>query len=367
MWNKLKHWLFTVNLTMLLVLNLFFIIAMVLLLSATLVGLGAHLGWLDWTRLLRPSTVSIVIYALSILIGVSVVVMIQKVILNPVRSMVAAMQRLAGGDFSVRMTCRGWMRPLELREFTEAFNRAAEELGGTELLRKDFINNFSHEFKTPITSLGGFADLLLEDEEMPAKERREYLSIISSESKRLAALANSVLALSRVEAQTILTDVAPFPLAEQLRQSALMVEQKWQSKKNIALAVDIPEGDECVYTGSETLLKEVWVNLLDNAIKFSPDGGTVTLTMQHTPEAVTVTVTDQGPGMDAATRARIFDQFYQGDTSHKTEGNGLGLAMVKKIVALHKGAVTVQSEPGRGSAFTVQLPAVQDVRQIITK
>ena len=128
------------------------------------------------------------------------------------------MQRLAGGDFSVRMTCDGWMRPLELREFTAAFNKAAEELGGTEILRKDFINNFSHEFKTPITSIGGFAALLLEDEEMPPEERREYLSIIAAESSRLAGLANSVLALSRVEAQSILTDAAPFPLAEQLRQ-----------------------------------------------------------------------------------------------------------------------------------------------------
>lgn len=208
-----------------------------------------------------------------------------------------------------------------------------------------------------ITSLGGFADLLLEDEEMPAGERREYLSIISSESKRLAALANSVLALSRVEAQTILTDAAPFPLAEQLRQSALVTQQKWSRKKSVALTVDIPEGDECVYTGSETLLKEVWVNLFDNAIKFSPDGGAVTLTMQRTPGGVTVTVTDQGPGMDAATQARIFDQFYQGDTSHKTEGNGLGLAMVKKIVALHKGHITVDSHPGQGSSFVVWLPS----------
>ncbi|HJD20345.1 MAG TPA: HAMP domain-containing histidine kinase [Candidatus Gemmiger faecigallinarum] len=357
MLNKLKHWLFTFNLTFLLVLNLFFIIALVLALVACAVWLASGFGLLDWTQLLRPAAVSIVIYALSILIGISVVVMIQKVILNPVRGMVSAMQRLAGGDFSVRMTCQGWMRPLELREFTDAFNTAATELGSTEILRKDFINNFSHEFKTPITSLGGFADLLLEDEEMPAGERREYLSIISSESKRLAALANSVLALSRVEAQTILTDAAPFPLAEQLRQSALVTQQKWSRKKSVALTVDIPEGDECVYTGSETLLKEVWVNLFDNAIKFSPDGGAVTLTMQRTPGGVTVTVTDQGPGMDAATQARIFDQFYQGDTSHKTEGNGLGLAMVKKIVALHKGHITVDSHPGQGSSFVVWLPS----------
>lgn len=185
----------------------------------------------------------------------------------------------------------------------------------------------------------------------------EYLNIISRESKRLAALSNSVLTLSRIEAQAILTDTAPFPLAEQLRQAALLVEQKWKHTKNIVIETAIPEDDECTYTGSEELLKEVWVNLLDNAVKFSPEGCAVTLSLRIAPDAVFVTVTDHGPGIDKAVQAHIFDQFYQGDTSHKTEGNGLGLAMVKKIVALHGGCVTVNSRPGQGSAFTVQLPS----------
>lgn len=354
--QKLKHWFLTVNLTFLLTLNLFFIIAAVLTLAAAGALLLDRLGTLDWTRMLTPYTVMAVLYAICILIGVSIVVMIQRVILRPVKNMVSAMQRLAQGDFAVRMSCTGWLRPLELREFAEAFNTAAEELGSTELLRKDFINNFSHEFKTPITSLGGFADLLLEDEEMPAAERQEYLQIISSEAHRLAALSNSVLALSRVEAQTILTECEPFSLAEQLRQSALMVEQKWAEKKKIALTVEMPEDDRCIWNGNEAMLKEVWVNLLDNAFKFSPDGGAVNLILQNEPAAMQVTVTDHGCGMDEATKAHIFDQFYQGDTSHKTEGNGLGLAMVQKVVALHKGTVTVDTALGQGSAFTVQLP-----------
>ena len=138
-----------------------------------------------------------------------------------------------------------------------------------------------------------------------------------------------------------------------------LVAQPKQAPQEVNLAVEIPEEGKCMYTGSEALLKEVWVNLLDNAVKFSPEGGTVTLTLQQHPDAVTVTVTDQGPGMDEATQARIFDQFYQGDTSHKTEGNGLGLAMVKKIVTLHGGRVTVDSLPGQVSAFTVWLPAAK--------
>lgn len=356
MLRKTKNWFYTINLTVLLTFNLFFIIAFVLISVAGVVLLGEALWQLDWTQLLTPASISVVVYAIAILIGISMVVMIRQVILDPVLSMVHAMQQLAAGDFTVRMSYKGWICPLELREFSEAFNTAAEELGSTEILRKDFINNFSHEFKTPITSLGGFADLLLEDDEMPVEERRQYLGIISSESHRLAELANSVLALSRVEAQAILTDTEPFPLAEQLRQSALLMEQKWLKRKKIALTVDLPEDDECIINGSEALLKEVWVNLLDNAFKFSPEGESVHLTLQSKPDMAVVTITDHGPGMDEATRAHIFDQFYQGDTSHKTEGNGLGLAMVQKITALHRGTILVDTAPGQGSAFTVQLP-----------
>lgn len=356
MLSKVKNWCYTINLTFLLTINLFLIIAFVLVSTAAVIGLGSALGWLDWIRFVTPANIAIVVYVAAILIGISMVVMIRMVILNPVLSMVRAMKQLAAGDFTVRMSCKGWMRPLELREFAVAFNTAAEELDGTEILRKDFINNFSHEFKTPITSLGGFADLLLEDEAMPAEERRQYLQIISSESHRLAALANSILALSRVETQTILTENEPFPLAEQLRQSALMVEQKWSGKKKIVLTVETPEDDFCILNGNEAMLKEVWVNLLDNAFKFSPEGGAVSLTLQNKPAAVKVMVTDHGSGMDEATKAHIFDQFYQGDTSHKTEGNGLGLAMAQKIVALHKGTITVDTAPGRGTTFTVQLP-----------
>lgn len=356
MWDKLRHWLFTVNLTVLLVFNLFFIILAVLAATAAAGWLAVRLGWMDWPSLVTPSTVMILVYAISILIGCSVVIMIQKVILAPVRSMVQAMKRLEQGDFSVRMSCSGWMRPLELREFTQAFNAAAEELGSTEILRKDFVNNFSHEFKTPITSLGGFADLLLEDPEMPEAERREYLTIIREESGRLASLANRVLALSRLDAQTVLTDTASFPLAEQLRQSALVVQQKWSHKKRVEMTVELPLQDDCLYTGNASLLREVWVNLLDNAFKFSPEGGVVCLSLHRGENALQVTVTDQGPGMEKAVQARIFDRFYQGDTSHKTEGNGLGLAMVDKIVRLHGGSILVQSSPGTGSTFSVQLP-----------
>ena len=230
MLNKLKHWLFTFNLTFLLVLNLFLIIVAVLGVTAAVVWTASGLGAVDWTRLLTPSAVSILIYALSILIGISMVVMIQKVILQPVRGMVDAMQRLAGGDFSVRMTCKGWMRPLELRAFTQAFNTAAEELGSTEILRKDFINNFSHEFRTPIMSILGFAGLL-KKEDLSEDRKKEYLDIIISECRRLSELSDNVLNLSKVESLTLLTDTEEFNAGEQVRESILMLEQKWNKKK----------------------------------------------------------------------------------------------------------------------------------------
>lgn len=351
MLKKLKNWLVTFNLTFVLTLNLFFIIMAVLGCVTVTCWLGVRLGWLAEDFYLQPYVGLVVAYVICILLGVSVVVMIRLVILEPMRRMVGAMKRLASGDFSVRMTCEGFARPSELREFTAAFNTAAAELSNTEILRKDFVNNFSHEFKTPITSLGGFADLLLEGDVSP-EEQREYLGIISSEAHRLASLATNVLALSKLEAQAILTDKKAFDLTEQLRQTALMMQQKWRQKQpDIRL-----EAAELTCTGSEELLAQVWTNLLDNAIKFSPAGGRITLSLQKAEKELVCTVRDQGPGMDDATQARIFDQFYQGDTSHATQGNGLGLAMVKKIVALHKGTVTVQSSPGAGACFTVRLP-----------
>lgn len=169
--HKLKGWLFTVNLTFLLIFHLFLIILGVLALTAGFGWLAVRLEWIRLDRILTPHAVLVVVFSASILIGVSMVVTIQKVILAPVRAMVTAMERLGEGDFTVRMSCQGWMRPLELHSYTAAFNAAARELGNTQLLRKDFINNFSHEFKTPITSLGGFADLLLEDPDLPPPRR----------------------------------------------------------------------------------------------------------------------------------------------------------------------------------------------------
>ena len=350
--NKLRDCMRTVNLTMLLVLNLFFIVTLNLTVVTVLVVSEADHGFFIQDGSVSIGGALVILYASCILMAVSLVVAIRLVLIKPIKNIIQAMNRLAAGDFTVRLqpAAHGY-EPTEIREFKAAFNKAAEELSGTELLRKDFVNNFSHEFKTPIVSISGFADLLL-DEDVTPEEQREYLQIIRDESRRLAQLSGSVLLLNRIEAQTILTDCTDFSLDEQLRQSVLVTQQKWRQKE-LDFDADLVPAE---YTGSEGLLKEVWLNLLDNAAKFSPEGGTVAVNLRKAKNALMVSVTDQGEGMSADTQAHIFEQFYQGDTSHTTQGNGLGLAMVKKVLELHGGSIQVNSAPGQGSCFTVTLP-----------
>ena len=349
--NRLRDCMRTVNLTMLLVLNLFFIVTLNLTVVTVLVVLEADHGFFIKDGSVSIGGALVILYASCILMAVSLVVAIRIVLIKPIKNIIQAMNLLAAGDFTVRLqpAAHGY-EPTEIREFKAAFNKAAEELSGTELLRKDFVNNFSHEFKTPIVSISGFADLLL-DEDVTPEEQREYLQIIRDESRRLAQLSGSVLLLNRIEAQTILIDCTDFALDEQLRQCILVTRQKWRDKPLQFEAELAP----CTYHGSEALVKEIWLNLLDNAAKFSPENGTISVTLHREQGSPVVAVTDQGCGMDAETCRHIFEQFYQGDTSHRTQGNGLGLAMAQKIAALHGGAVTVDSRPGSGSCFTVVL------------
>ena len=350
--NRLRSGMETLNLTMLLILNLFFMVFLLLAVCTVLVLTGVDSGFLYHDGQIRIGGALAFIYSVCILVAVSMVVMIRSIFVRPIRRMIDAMKELASGNFAVRLDHnKNGYTPRELREFEESFNKAAEELGGTEILRKDFINNFSHEFKTPIVSISGFADLLLE-EQLPPEDQKEYLTIIRDESKRLADLATNILNLNRVESQTILTDKACFSLDEQLRQSVLVTQQKWRQKE-LDFDADLAPAE---YTGSEGLLKEVWLNLLDNAAKFSPEGGTVAVNLRKEKSALMVSVTDQGEGMSTDTQAHIFEQFYQGDTSHTTQGNGLGLSMVKKVLELHGGSIQVNSAPGQGSCFTVTLP-----------
>lgn len=291
------------------------------------------------------------ISAFSLVGGTLLTAVVGKIPLKPVNTVINAMNRLASGDFQTRLTFDRWMRNYPpVAELTDSFNKMAAELEGTEMLRSDFINNFSHEFKTPIVSIAGFAGLLKQGNLSP-EEQQEYLSIMESESRRLAYMATNVLNMTKVENQTILTDVTEFNLSEQLRKCVLLLEPKWE-KKYLEINVDISEYS---IRANEKLLEQVWVNLIENAVKFAPEYGTVEITAAEDEKNLRVCIFNTGSFIPEEQREAIFRKFYQGDHSHSTEGNGVGLAIVKRVTELHGGKVSVDSRQ-TGTAFTVMLP-----------
>lgn len=283
-----------------------------------------------------------------IIIGIVVSTCSSKVILKNIREFIKATDRVSCGDFSARLNIK---HPPEFNVLSKNFNKMVEELGGIEVLRTDFINNFSHEFKTPIISIRGFAEIL-KDNTLSKKERDEYLDIIIDESKRLTSLATNVLTLSKIETQSILKSKEKINIGEQIRQSILILDCKFQSK-NILLDINI---DDYYVTGNKEMLNQVWLNLFDNAIKFNDRNGIVRVEMRKEEESVFVTITDTGSGINEEAITKIFDKFYQEDISHATKGNGLGLSIVKKIIELHEGKITCDSIVSKGTRFTVILP-----------
>lgn len=286
----------------------------------------------------------------SVVIGSCITLFLSRFPMKPVNDLLNIMNRLASGDFSVRINIpTPWDRHPGIVELSDSFNKMAEELESTEMLRSDFINNFSHEFKTPIVSIAGFAKLLKHEELTP--RQREYVKIIEEESLRLSQMATNVLHLTKVENQAILTDVTTFNLSEQLRSCILLLSSSWE-KKNIEFSLELREHN---ISGNEELLSHVWINLIDNAIKFSPENGIVEISIADYLNFIEVSVMNRGPEICPEDRQKIFNKFYQTDTSHATEGNGVGLAVVKKVVELHEGTITVQSEKGL-TMFSVRLP-----------
>jgi len=261
------------------------------------------------------------------------------------------MNRLASGDFKARLKYNPvFSKHPTVAEITDSFNRMAEELENTKVLRSDFINSFSHEFKTPIVSIAGFAKLLRKGK-LTERQKEEYLHIIEEESLRLSAMATNVLNVTKIENQTILSDITVFNLSEQIRNSILLLENAWV-RKNLDLNVEF---DEYEISGDEELLKQVWINLLDNAVKYSPDYGFLEVKIAAKENAVTVDISNTGEEIPVSIRDKIFDKFYQGDESHSSTGNGIGLAIVKKVVELHNGSINVRCNNGI-TTFSVTLP-----------
>ena len=268
------------------------------------------------------------------------------------RRIAEAARRIVAGDFSVRVE-----RPSRLSndehffEIIDCFNRMAEELAGVETLRTDFISNVSHEMKTPLAVMQNYGTLL-QAPELPDDQRIEYARGITDSSRRLADMITNILKLNKLENQQIFPHVQRYDLGEQLCEALLQYESVWE-RENIEIETDIAE-DVLVDTDRE-LLSLVWSNLLSNAFKFTPAGGTIRLTLEATARHAIVRVQDTGCGMTAETGVHIFEKFYQGDTSHATRGNGLGLALVRRVVDIVHGEISVESELGKGSTFTVRI------------
>ncbi len=303
---------------------------------------------------LQLGWVILLMTANSLVIGGLLVFFSSHIPLKPVNRIINKMNRLAAGDFKTRIEYKhpSSVHPAA-KEFAESFNTMAQELEHTEMLRSDFINNISHEFKTPIVSIMGFANLL-EVGNLTEEQRVQYARAIREESVRLSSLASNVLNLTKVDNQTILTDISEFNLSEQVRSAVLLLEEKWTGK-NVDLQLDF---DEYTIAGNEELLKQVWINLIDNAVKFVPEGGIVALAVVDQGKNICVRVSNTGSEIPPEKQDKIFNKFYQSDESHATQGNGIGLAIVKRIVELHSGSISVNSRDGL-TAFTVTLPKRQ--------
>lgn len=284
---------------------------------------------------------------IAFLISAAVAIIAVNNMLRPIRDLSKATIRISKGDFSVRV--KRSKNP-ELDKLAENFNIMAEELDKMDTLSNDFIRNVSHEFKTPVTSICGFAELLKQSGLTP--QQKDYADIIDTEARRLSKLTSNILSLSKLENQNIVTEKTTFFVDEQLRQCILLMEKKWTEKK-LDLEVNLQKSK---YYGNKLLTEHIWINLLDNAIKYTPDGGNITVSCFTDGSSIFVSVKDNGIGMSDEVKERIFDKFYQGDRSHSQEGNGLGLAITKRIIDICGGSITVKSRPGGGSEFTVALP-----------
>jgi len=299
-----------------------------------------------------------VMFMASVILGTVIAYFASKKFLKPLNNMIKATKIIAKGNFKVKVP--EVSNPGVLRELLESFNKMTEELGGIEIFRNDFINNFSHEFKTPIVSIKGFAKQLKQDS-LPKEQQREYIEIIIKECERLSAMSSKVLLLTKLENQQIITDKKDYSLDEQIRNCILLLEKQWD-KKNITFNVELAPA---VFNGNEEMLSHVWLNLLDNAIKYSRENGEIAVSCRETrkvnaaggiEKTTEVKITDSGIGMDENTLKHIFEKFYQGDPARSDSGNGLGLPLVKRIIELCGGRISVQSEKDKSTSFYIYLP-----------
>lgn len=291
------------------------------------------------------------IFLLSVLLGSFIIFFVVRSIVRPIKELSSASKEIAKGNFDIQMKVDS---PDEIGTLTRDFNLMAKELGNIEYMRNDFVSNVSHEFKTPLTSIKGFARLI-KDGDLPKEQIEEYTGIIIEESNRLSLLSSNLLKLSKLDSMVIHAPGTPFSLDEQIRKTILMLEPQWSLHK-VEFDINL---DRVMYVGDENLIYEVWLNLIQNALKFSSAGSTIQISLREVNRAILFEINNRGEPILEKERERIFERFYQGDKSHFKDGNGLGLAIAKKIVDAENGRISFQSTDG-STTFTVELPSKAD-------
>lgn len=291
----------------------------------------------------------LIFFIISTIIGGLVFYRFNQLFLQPINELSIAIGEVGKGNYNVAVATD--MQIQELYHLMNGFNRMAKEISSVELLKKDFISYFSHEFKTPIASIQGFSRQIKE-QNLSTQKQQEYADIIYRESDRLIKMSGNVLMLTKLEHQTSLTDIKTFSLDEQLRRTLLILEKQW-SEKNLELALEL---DEIEIFSNEELVKQIWVNVLNNAINYSEPGAILKVQCHRDGDFAKVRICDYGAGMTDKVRNRIFEKFYQGDASHSSSGNGLGMSIVKRIVDLCDGKIIIKSQLQKGTVVIVYLP-----------
>ena len=310
-------------------------------------GLSKLLEWLVPSSTSIPLLIQLNLF--SLVIALIATRFMSKMFFDTIKELRLGMQKIADGKFDTRLETKS--NSEEIQELFAGFNMMAGELGATEILQTDFVSNVSHEFKTPINAIEGYTMLLQSTENIDETEN-EYIEKILFNTRRLSSLVSNILLLSKLENQSIQTHREKYALDEQIREEILALESLWEPK-DIEFDVDL---DTVRYYGNKNVLHHVWSNLLSNAIKFSPNGGTIKMRLYKENEKIVFLIEDNGPGLSEDAKKHLFDKFYQADTSHKEEGNGLGLALVKNIISLCDGEISAENLDVGGCRFTVTLP-----------
>ncbi len=289
------------------------------------------------------------LFLMIVFMGSSIAFFVNRSFFKPIQNLSDGMNDVAKGDFSVRLSTNSVVN--EVKEIYESFDLMVRELDATEELQSDFVSNVSHEIKTPINAIEGYA-MLLQDDQYTKEEQDEFVEKILFNTKRLSELVGNILLLSKIDNQAIAKNEKPFRLDEQIRQSIMELEPKW-TEKELEFDVDL---EKVEFVGNAQLLVHIWNNLIGNAIKFNPVNGSIKLRLWVSDGKIRFVIEDSGEGIKNEAILHIFDKFYQGDSSHKQEGNGLGLALVKKILDIYGGNIKAENLPEKGCRFIVELP-----------